>query len=296
MTSSPGSTPAGKLYDGSLEKGALWSHAGLNLVGLSLSGIRTSVAMPEFKLCFDLAMGLPFAMYMKRFFITHGHMDHAGGIPYVIAQRNITSDPHTLFYMPKSLVGPMKDIIHKWEEIEDYKYVNHEFAGIDEHSVIELGGNHFVRPFKTVHRVESFGYTLWERRKKLKAEFSSASREEIMRAKAGGIDVNEFIEMPLLSFTGDTQVDFLDVSPQVKKSKILVCESTYFNDRKSVAHARTWGHTHLDELIPRLDEIEAEKIVLIHGSSRYGMREMVDELARKVPEKHRERVCVFPGR
>ncbi len=296
MTSSPGSTPVVNPHDGSLEKGARWSHGGLTLVGLSLSGVRTSIAMPELKLCFDLAMGLPYAMFMKRFFITHGHMDHAGGIPYVIAQRNITSDPHTLFYMPKSLVAPMKNIIHQWEEIEDYKYANHEITGIDEHSVIELGGSFFVRPFKTVHRVESFGYTLWERRKKLKSDFLKASREEILIAKAQGNQVNEFIDSPLLSFTGDTQIDFLDVSPQVKKSKVLVCETTYFNDRKSIAHARTWGHTHLDELIPRLDEIEAEKIVLIHGSSRYGMREMLNELERKIPPQHRERVCVFPGR
>lgn len=296
MTSSRGSSHDNDPARGSLEKGATWSHDGLTLVGLSLSGIRTSVAMPELKICFDLAMGLPFAMFMKRFFITHGHMDHAGGIPYVIAQRNITSDPHTLFYMPKSLVGPMKDIVHKWEEIEQYQYKHHEFAGIDENSVIELGGSHFVRPFKTVHRVESFGYTLWERRKKLRQEFAASSREEIMRAKSQGIDVNELVEMPLLSFTGDTQIDFLDVSPQVKKSKVLVCECTYFNNRKSIEHARTWGHTHLDELIPRLDEIEAEKIVLIHGSSRYGMREMLEELERRVPPAHRERVCVFPGR
>lgn len=295
MTSSAGSSPDND-RDGSLEKGARWSHDGLNLVGLSLSGIRTSIALPELKLCFDLALGLPYAMFMKRFFITHGHMDHAGGIPYVIAQRNITSDPHTLFYMPKSLVGPMKEIIRQWEEIEQYHYKNHELTGIDENSVIELGGAHFIRPFRTVHRVESFGYTLWERRKKLRPEFAASSREELLRAKARGIDVNELIETPRLSFTGDTQIDYLDVSPQVRRSKILVCECTYFDNRKSIEHARTWGHTHLDELIPRLGEIEAEKIVLIHGSSRYGLRDMLEELRKKIPPAHRERVCVFPGR
>src|SRR5688572_2414094 len=106
MTSSPAST-----WVDSLARGARWGHKSLELVGLSLSGTRISVSLPEQKLCFDLALGLPYAMHMRHFLITHGHRDHAGGIPYVISQRNVTDQPPPVFYMPHALVPPLREVI-----------------------------------------------------------------------------------------------------------------------------------------------------------------------------------------
>jgi ribonuclease Z len=73
-------------------------------------------------------------------------------------------------------------------------------------------------------------------------------------------------------------------------------ESTYLDDRKTIANAREWGHTHLDEIIPRLDEIESEQIVLIHISSRYSDAEALRLIKSRIPEKHHDRIVIFPGR
>ncbi len=275
--------------------GQIWSYEDLKFVGLSLSGIRTSIALPNFGICFDVAQGLPFNLNLKKYFISHGHLDHAAGIPYIISQKAMHNEPTPDFYMPESLVQPMTDIMHIWEGIEKHQY-RFQFHAINASSEIEINPNLTVRPFSTVHRVDSFGYSLVQKNKKLKSEYRSLHQAEIQKMKAQGTPVDEWTEKILVSFTGDTEIGFLDRSPQVKKSKILILETTYLDDRKSIEHAKKWGHTHLDELIPRLDEIESEQIVLIHVSSRYSTREALEILAKKIPKKYQERMTLYPGR
>lgn len=279
----------------SVQAGSPWEYDGLKFFGLSLSGIRTSLTFPEQHLCFDVANGLPFIMQMKRFFLTHGHLDHAGGIPYLISQKAMHHEAAPEVYMPPSLVEPLTEIMNIWSQVEGHEY-SYNFHPVHSGSRFEIGPQHEVRTFTTVHRVESFGYSLVHKNRKLKAEFQQLKGDEIRDLKARGMEVTELIETPLFSFTGDTQIEFLDLSPQVKKSRILFMESTYLDERKSVEHAKKWGHTHLDEIVPRLNEIESEKIVLIHVSSRYPTGQALDILKARIPKEHQDRVVLYPGR
>jgi len=278
-----------------LTNGADYTHAGMTLRGISLSGIRTAISIPELSLSFDVAQGYPFLLNLKQFFISHGHLDHAAGIPYIISQKSMNHQEAPKFYMPPSLVKPMDEIMKIWQGIEKHEY-KYEFHPVKADEEIPVKGNYFVKAFPTVHRVESFGYTLFQRQKKLAAKYRGLSQDEIVSLKQKGIDPNEWAETPLVSFTGDTQIEFLQSRPWVTQSKILLMESTYIDDKKSIEHARTWGHTHLDEIIPRLDEIESEKIVFIHISSRYTMQEAQQIIKQRIPAKHRERIEIFPGR
>jgi ribonuclease Z len=279
----------------SLQAGTDWSYQDLHFYGLSLSGIRTSLTFPTFHLCFDVAQGLPFALQMKKFFLTHGHLDHAAGVPYIISQKAMHSEKTPDFYMPASLVEPLTQIMRIWEKVEKHEY-RFNFHAVDESSVIEINNQLEVRPFKTLHRVDSFGYSLIQKNRKLKAEYQNLRGDEIRDLKSSGVEVAVPTEEILFSFTGDTQIEFLDMSPQVKKSKVLFLEATYIDDSKSIAKAKEWGHTHLDEIIPRLDEIESEKIVLIHISSRYSTRYAIDVAKKRIPAKHQDRIVIFPGR
>ncbi len=279
----------------SVEAGSPWQFENLKFHGLSLSGIRTAIAMPELSLSFDVAQGYPFLLTLKKFFISHGHLDHSGGIPYIISQKAMTNQPAASFYMPPSLVEPMDQIMKLWEKIENHQY-NYNFIPVQHGEKIEINQNHFIKPFTTTHRVESFGYTLFETNKKLKAQYKFFTQPQILELKKNHVEFQEIIETPLVSFTGDTQIEFLDSAPWIKKSKVLFLETTYLDDKKTIANAREWGHTHINELVPRLKDLECEKIVLIHISSRYGNSEIKKILAEKISPEFANRVEVFPGR
>lgn len=279
----------------SLQVGAPWNHSNFKFFGTSLAGIRTAIAMPELSLSFDVAQGFPYLINMSKFFISHGHLDHAAGIPFVISQKMMTSQKGAEFYMPTSLVGPMTEIMKLWSQIEGFSY-DFKFIPVKADDEIQINNSFFIKVFSTVHRVESCGYTLFESKKKLKNEFTKLSKQEIIELRNKGVEVSEFVRKPMVSFTGDTQIEFLKSRPWIKKSKILFMEATYLDSQRSVERARQWGHTHLDEMIPHLDEIESERIVLIHTSSRYSQSEIQKILLEKIPLKHQERVVLFPGR
>lgn len=277
-----------------METGSI-EYAGLKIEGLSLAGVRTSVTLPQHSLCFDVAQGLPHALGMNHFFISHGHMDHAAGIPYIIAQKAMGSHKTPQFYMPESMVEPMTQIMHQWSKIEGFEY-DFKFHGAKAKESFEINTRLLVRPFQTLHRIPSLGYSLYRRVKKLRPELEGKSSSEISDLKKEGIEPTTETEECLLSFTGDTQIEFLDLSPHVRESKILIMETTYLDERKSIQSARDWGHTHFLEFLERLPDIKSERIILIHSSARYSWEEAKTILQGRLKGEDRERVVLFPGR
>ena len=272
-----------------------WAHAGLNFNGLSLAGIRTCIAIPELSLAFDLAQGLPYAIGMNTFLISHGHMDHASGIPYVISQKAMHSHKTPHFYMPESMVDPMKEIMNQWSLIEGHQY-DFQFTGLMPNDAFTLSSRYLVKTFKTVHRIPSLGYSVYRKYRKLRKDLDGRPSEEITNVRQRGEDPTEERTELVVSFTGDTQIEFLDEAPEVAHSKILLMEATYLDSKKTIASAKEWGHIHLDELIPRLPNITSEKIVLIHSSARYSFEEASKILSQRLPASEHERVVLFPGR
>jgi ribonuclease Z len=276
----------------SLEKGYHLNVAGLRLQGYSVAGITTSIAFPEAEVCFDVAQGLPFQVPYPNILITHGHMDHASGLPYLIAMKSMTSQPVPQIYMPESLVKPMSEIMRIWAQIDqhEYKFV---FNGVQNGRDYQLKPPYFFRPFPTFHRVPSHGYTIFERKKHLKAEYKSLPPHELGRLRREGNALDEFVNEPVLSFSGDSRIEFLD-APDVQRSKVLLMEVTYWDQKKSVANAREWGHIHIDEVLPRLENLKCEQIVFIHASARYTTAFLNEVIDARVPEHLKSRVTIFP--
>lgn len=274
---------------------AEWEYQHIKLEGLSLAGVRTSITLPQYSVAFDVAQGLPHAIGMSTFLITHGHLDHAAGIPYIISQKMMYSHPPPRFLVPSGLEEPLREIMNQWSRIEGFQYDYKMLTAIPGQE-IELKKNIFIRPFQTIHKVKSQGYSICRRYRKLRADLTGKSRKEIADLHHRGEIVTEEKSEIFISFTGDTQIDFLDLSPEVKESKTLLMETTYLDESKSISSTREWGHTHLDELIPRLPEIRSEKIVLIHTSARYTFEEVNMIIQKKIPENERHRIEVFPGR
>ena len=140
------------------------------------------------------------------------------------------------------------------------------------------------------------GYTLFQVKKNLKPEFQGLSREELITLKSRGMAVDQLHEIPLMSFSGDTKIEFLWEYEWISESQFLFIETTYIDQRKSVEQAREWGHIHLDEVLEALPRIKAEKIVLMHISSRYSDPEAQKIFASRIPPEFKDRVIFFEGR
>ena len=278
---------------GGLHTGYPWVHRDLRLNGYSVAGISTSVVFPAASVVFDVAQGLPFQVPIPNVLITHGHMDHASGLPYLISQKAMTGQTPPNIYMPPNLVKPMRQIMALYEGIDNHTY-QYQFRAAEPGQDYPLAAPYFFRVFPTYHRVDSQGYTIYERKKKLREEFRHLDPRALGEMRKTGVVIEDHYSEALVSFTGDTKIDFLDGADAPRNSRVLVMEVTYWDEKKSVANAREWGHIHLDELIPRLEEIKSEKILLIHASARYSSAELHKILDARIPEHLKHKVDLFP--
>lgn len=276
----------------SLASGFTWTHQDIKLVGYSLAGITTTVIFPAADICFDVGQGLPFQVPIRNIAITHGHLDHASGLPYLLGQKAMHNVPAANVYVPEALIEPMQRILEIWSAIEDHTY-HYKMEGLTAGEERELKGKYILKPFPTYHRIPSQGYTVYLKKKRLRQDFQNLSSHELRNARQQGLALEEEYLIPTLSFTGDTTIEALN-SLDVRSSRVLVLECTYWDSKKSIAHAREWGHIHLDEIIPRLDDLNCERLVLIHSSARYRKEELLRILDERVPAKHRDRVELFP--
>lgn len=277
----------------SLAEGFAWKYEEWNFTGYSIAGITTSMFCRTAGVCFDVGQGLPFQNSARHILITHAHMDHASGIPYLLSQKNMNGQKETNLYVPESFAGPLRQILDLWHGVDGHRY-EYNLRAASPGVLFDLDKHYAAKPFATPHRVPSQGYLLYQRKKRLRAELRDQGQEAILEARRRGEDPNESYLDPVVAFTGDTKKEFVGSDPDVARAKILFVEVTFWDDAKPVEHARSWGHLHFDELLEILPRLKNERVVLIHASVRYSTRELQSILARRLPAAERERVVLFP--
>lgn len=260
--------------------------------GRAISTIETWVHVPELNVCFDIGKGPRKVVGTDHILITHFHQDHALGISKYIATRHLLQAGTPDLYVPQSVEPKVHNLIHCWEEFEN-RHVEYNLHGVSDGDEYPIRNELKVRTYDTEHPVPSTGFTVFEVREKLHEEYHHLSGPEIVeRKKEGKDDLFYTLEIPLVSYPGDTLPCVLDREESVRKSKILITEATFLKEEdRNLAEQR--GHTHLMDIIERRHQLENEWIILCHFSARYTRKEVFMAINKNVPDDMRDRIKVL---
>jgi ribonuclease Z len=268
--------------------------AGHALEALSVGGLETAIALPELKLAFDIGRCPLEAVLRETVLFTHGHMDHMGGVAYHAATRTLRHMRAPTYVIPPAYAADFEALFEVWKRL-DRSTVEHRMVTIGPGEEHALPGGLLVRPFRTYHTAPSQGYALVARREKLRAELAHLSGPEIARRRKAGEAVTQTVETVEVAYCGDTMVEVLEREPLARAARLLILETTFVDDRVSVAESRGKGHIHLYELAERAELLANEAILLHHFSARFRAEEIVAALERVLPAELRARVTPLVG-
>ncbi|MFZ2149033.1 MAG: MBL fold metallo-hydrolase [Sedimentisphaerales bacterium] len=263
----------------------------LEIIGYSVAGEETVVAMPQLDVCFDVGKAPDQIIPINHILLTHGHMDHAAGIAYYLSQRNFCGISPGTILAPKNLLGPMREIIDAWSRLDGNK-VPGKLVGVKPGDEYQIKPNLFARVFPTKHCKGSVGYSVIEKRKKLKAEYIGLTSSQIVELKKQGVEIDYPLEIPIVTYLGDTQyVDFSQLK-YIAESKILIAECTFYEDEHS-GRAEAGRHMHIDEFAALLEKLRNEHIIITHITQRTPMREIRKILKDALPKKIYDKITLL---
>ncbi|MHC5060212.1 MAG: MBL fold metallo-hydrolase [Planctomycetota bacterium] len=263
----------------------------LDVIGYSVAGEETVVAMPQLDVCFDVGRAPDQIIPINNVLLTHGHMDHAAGIAYYLSHRKFSGQRPGTILAPENLLGLIRKITNVWGKL-DGNEIPANLVGVKAGDEYQVKPNLFVRVFPTKHSRGSVGYTVVERRKKLKPEYTDMSGPQLVKLKGQGITIDYSLEFPIVTYLGDTQyVDFSRLD-YITNSKILIAECTFFEQAHS-GRAQAGRHIHIDEFAELINKLQNEYIIITHLTQRTSMYEIRRILKQKISADCLDRITLL---
>ncbi len=266
----------------------------LTVGGYSVAGEESVLIVPELDVVFDIGKAPREALAFNHVLLTHGHMDHSAGLAYYFSQRQFQGMSGGVCLLPKPLVGPIRKLMSAWAEIEGH-LSPHRLVGMEHGEDYEIRRNLLARAFATRHVGASLGYSIIEVRQKLKEEYLGLAGPEIVALKKKGVEIVNRLEVPLVTYMGDTARSNYSDLPHVRDSQVLLIECTFFTD-EHVRRARAGKHIHVRDLPELLEGMNNDLIVLTHLTRRTNMAEARKILRKTLSKEVMEKVVFLMSR
>lgn len=249
--------------------------------GISVAGEVTCVQIPELDVCFDIGASPRAVLSSKYIALSHGHMDHIGGLAYYFSQRRFQGMGTGTVICDARIASALRRMIEGYIDLEQQK-TPFEIIALDHEEQVEIKNNIFLRAFHTDHTCPSIGFSIIENRSKLRPEFLGLPQEKLKELKNRGEKITRTLEIPLIAYIGDTLPGPHLVREDVRKAKIVISECTFF-EAEHKERAKIGKHLHVDDIIEWLGVLEADALVLTHLSRRTHLgyaRDRVEEMAK----------------
>ncbi len=263
----------------------------LEIIGYSVAAEETVVAMPQLDVCFDIGKAPNQVIPINNILLTHGHMDHAAGIAYYLSHRNFCGQSPGTILAPENLLGPMREIIDAWSRLDGNK-IPANLVGVKAGDEYQIKPNLFTRVFPTKHSRGSVGYSVIEKRKKIKPEYAELTGPQIVELKKQGVEIDHPLEIPIVTYLGDTQyVDFSQLN-YIAASKILIAECTFYIDEHA-DRAQAGRHMHISEFAQLVRKLNNQHIIITHTTQRTPMSQIRRILKDEIPADIYDRMVLL---
>jgi ribonuclease Z len=249
------------------------THENLTIEGYSRAAVQSYWRIPELKIGFDLGAQPWSFMGTDTWFVSHTHLDHIAALPVYVARRRMMKMEPPVIYLPEHAVEPVEQLLKAVSRL-DRGRLPCKLVPTKPGDEIQVSRELLVTVSATTHTVPSLGYIVWERRKKLKAEYQGLAGEEIRDLRLAGNEVSEEIRRPLLAYLGDSSPAGLDNCPEMYEAEIFIGELTFVAPDHRKENIHKYGHFHLDDIVERRDRFKNKLVILGHFSTRYHDRQI----------------------
>ncbi len=263
----------------------------LEIIGYSVSGEETCIAMPNLDVCFDIGKAPDQVIPINHVLLSHGHMDHTAGIAYYLSHRLFAGQQQGTVLAAKELISPLQNLIDCWINLDKNK-INAKLVPMKPGSEYAVKPNLYARAFPTDHCKGSLGYCILEKRKKLKPQLTSMSSQQLVQMKKSGKEIDYTIELPIVSYLGDTRLADYHKIDYVSNSKILITECTFFlNDHLNRADAGS--HLHIDDFAKLIDRMNNQYIIVTHLTKRTGIKQIKKLFLDKLGSENMKKIYLL---
>jgi ribonuclease Z len=175
-----------------------------------------------------------------------------------------------------------------WVDVEKQR-TPFQIDGLSDGDEIEIKPSVSLRAVQMSHAVPTLGYVAIERRSKLLPELIGQPQDALRERKMRGETITYSMDIPLVAFTGDTDMHPGLLSDAFVEAPLILSECTFF-DESHRDRARIGRHLHLRDLGVLLEAWKAKDVVLLHVSRRMSIEAAHNALVDFVGPEQAQRV------
>jgi len=260
----------------------------IRIIGTSIAGEGTAIVIPEYDLCFDIGTCFKPMLGAKYVALTHGHMDHVAMLPYYFSQRRFQGMGVGTCICDTRIAPAVRNMMQGWIDLERQQ-TEHIILDFNAEEEIQIKNNLFLKMFEVDHRVPAVGYSVIERRTKLKEEYTNLPQSKLVGLKKQGKEITNELRIPIVTYLGDTLPGPHFYRDEVLNTKILITECTFFEPQHK-DRALLGKHVHIQDIKEFLPKFTGEAIVLTHISRRTNLHRAKEETDKLFSNEEREKI------